>query len=1161
MALTMSSQFVIRGIGCTWTMLLVLSVQAIDYEVHRHDITPTKLNSNIILTNRDLLEQLSLVAPKANYTLQEGTERLLYFGALLRAQILDTFGSLLYIYYDDFSIKEVEALHKVYQEIFERRYNIFNLIPAILRNPDTRPSKICATIYTYAEPCLKSSASICRTIRKHDLPHPDNLTTPALNVTYLAYHLSKISRQYFRGFSLATLLKLLQREVLTITPDLLSGLLYNVRYDNIDDDVRLAERELVQSFRKIAQTTKIPISLPTTELKKFRTVNSFLKYYIGTYAERSPDDDLKRHAFLIRKRIVDDIGTINENIHLLGNVYENRTIHIKYLFDLVLPDDLLDNDVIEAKRYLVKKLNEFDVVEKYLKVQRYQQATPAQLAMEITGQLKDIDFAKSIAISLRMHARFWHSNRRMESLDELLELFDAYENLRQVPYYDDMMQKIDSIRKNLWDMKDIPVEILCNAPRACLRIGLQSLLNCKYVNSEIKELIKDFFKLSDMCVIPLSVTQETSRRSVDIPFKIFKKRFSMQLANISAMVMKKDKIKLTTISEATTRPNIIEDFDESESTESSESEETAESDEISNESTESTEVLIESETSSEESTEFINTTTTTTLRTIEFVEPILTMTIMDKISTIQEETTAAATSPTAVTTIASPRTTTASPPTTTVSSTTTTVSPTTTTVSSTTTTVPLTTTTVSPMTTTVSPTTTTVSLTTIKASPMTTTASPTTTTASPTTIKASPMTTTASPMTTTASSTTTTTSPTTTILPITTTALPTTTTLSTTISTISATTELPIFNIEMELEHSRMTNINNLHDDDDITPTSISFTSALTRSCESNECSSEQSSEEISEKTQASTLEPTRTISPESSTTDQDFAITETTVSSTTELSETPVTKRCRSKSENIEMSCETSCVSVEDCDGEDSALKDISEKIENHTSKCSKVHCKESSPEISSECETETDKSCECVSKEEKSAECLTSCVSDVENSSCEERQNDCSRWEVPTVNMNFEHTRTRGICEIRDPYHRRQMKRLAKMRAISAAVATSDANVLRSKASRHRIASKKLYNLLAKLSDAKDGRSRRITEYLLKRPLSGLNRIEDANAKRRKQQEQIYRLRRRLARKLNRKLTGRTSMHRSMSTPLHQSQIERISSRVAKSINATAHKKLIQD
>lgn len=269
--------------------------------------------------------------------------------------------------------------------------------------------------------------------------------------------------------------------------------------------------------------------------------------------------------------------------------------------------------------------------------------------------------------------------------------------------------------------------------------------------------------------------------------------------------------------------------------------------------------------------------------------------------------------------------------------------------------------------------------------------------------------------------------------------------------------------------------------------------------------------------------------------------------------------EECRSKSESIEVSCETSCVSeAGDCDGEDSALKDTSEKAENHTVKCSKVHCKESSPEISSECETEIDKSCDCISKEEESAECMTSCVSNVESSSCEERQNDCSKSDVPTVNMKFEHTQTRGICEIRDPHHQRQMKRLAKMRAISATM--SVANVLRSKASRHRIASKKLYNLLAaKLFHAKDKSSKRLAEYLLKRPLSGLNRIEDASPKHHKEQEQIYRLRR--AKKLNRKLTERTSMHQSTSTPLHQNQIVRISSRGAKLINATTYKKMIQD
>lgn len=729
----------------------------------------------------------------------------MYFGALLRMRILDTFGSLLYIYYDDFSIKEVKALHKVYQAIFERQYDIFNLVPAILKNPDTRPSKICAEIYTYAEPCLKSSANICRKIKKqHDIPYPDDLSTSALNITYLAYHLSKISRQYLGGFSLTALLKLLQKEVLIITPDLLSGLLYNVRYNNFDDDVRLAERELVQSFHKITQT-KILIS--TIELKKFHTVDSFLKYYVSIYAERFLDEDLKRHAFLIKKRIVDDVGMINENIYLLGNVYENRTIHIKYLFDLVLPDDLLDNDVIEAKKYLVKTLNEFNVVEKYLKVQKYQQVTPAQLMMEITGQLKDIDFAKSIAISLRIHARFWRSHRMIESLDELLELFDAYENLRQMPRYDGMMQKIDNIKKYLWDMKDIPVEILCNTPRACLQIGLKSILYCKYVSSEIKELIEDFLKMSNMCVY---MTQDTSRRTIDIPFKISKTRFSMQPANIS-----KD------------------------ATESSESEETTEFNEISEESTESTEVSTKLEISSEESTEFANTTMTTTLKTIEYTEPISTV-IMDT-STIQEETTRTTTSTAAVTTTPSPTTTT--------------------TLSTTTTILPKIITTTLPSITTL-PTTTILS--------KTTTALPTTTT----------------------TETLTTTTPTTTTPTTTTTTLPTMTTtsiLSTTTTPSARTTELPIANIAIEFEHSKK-NINNFYDNE-ITESSISVITSTSKSCESNECS-KKSSEEISEETTTQAiLEFTQTTSPKAATTSQDFVITETTVTSTTEMSEMPITK------------------------------------------------------------------------------------------------------------------------------------------------------------------------------------------------------------------------------------------------------------------------------
>lgn len=297
-------------------------------------------------------------------------------------------------------------------------------------------------------------------------------------------------------------------------------------------------------------------------------------------------------------------------------------------------------------------------------------------------------------------------------------------------------------------MKDIPVEILCNAPN-CLQIDLQSILYCKYVSSEIKELIRDFLKMSNMCVY---MAQETPRRSMDIPFKILKTRFFTHLANVTKDV-----------------------------TESPESEETTEFNEISNESTESTEVSTKPEISLEESTEFINTTMMTALKTIEYTEPISTPM---KVDTLIKEETTTITSTTAVTTT-----------------------------SSLTTTITLSTTTTLPTTTTILPKIITTTLPTTTILPKTTTALPTTTiTEAPTT---------------------TTPTTTTTILPtITTTFI-----LSTIITAPSAGTELPIVNIEIELEHSKR-NTNNLYDNE-IMQSSISITST-SRSCEFNDCSNKE---------------------------------------------------------------------------------------------------------------------------------------------------------------------------------------------------------------------------------------------------------------------------------------------------------------------------------
>lgn len=671
---------------CIFQQTTTSFLQAIDYEIYKRDDkikTPPK--NDTILSSRDLFERLNHVEPKSSYSLQEATEHLLYYGALLRARILDTFGNLLYIHYDDFSVVEVEALRNVYRQTLERRYNIFHLVANVLRNPDTRPSKICADIYALAEPCLRSSANVCRGIRKrHDLPYPDDLIMHASNTTYLAYRSSKISRRYPDGFSLPALLKLLHGGALSITPSLLSGLLCHVRYDYYDSDVFLAERELIRYFEEIARTTRrsfqgILESMSPKELRKHHSVASFLRYYIGIHVERFTNDKLKRHALLIIKHLVDDAGTIDENIHLLGNVYENGTIHVGYLFDLVLPDDVVHNDVIEAKRYLVNKLNELDVLERYLRIPKYQQATPAHLAMEITGQLQEIGFLEDIATVLRIHARFWRRSYMVESLHELLKLFDAYENLRQVARYQDMMKNLDKIRRSLSGMQDVPIEILCNAPRACLLNGLRMLLDCKLVSPEIKQLIMDFLKqltpkgapLDDECQIAMNMIKKFRRTSDIQDFDASKISLSVEtvespeaqtgmsdvddISELETTEMETAEIGTTTTMTTTTRANTSEEEDDfsevtTTSLESYKSEGSAGSSETADETTEK--ISEEIELSLEESVESSNMRATESAM-YERTEPIQTTTItIDNTSEFRQEeiTTAATTIATATTT-------------------------------------------------------------------------------------------------------------------------------------------------------------------------------------------------------------------------------------------------------------------------------------------------------------------------------------------------------------------------------------------------------------------------------------------------------------------------------------------------------------------------------
>ena len=418
--------------------------------------------------------------------MQEGTEHLLQFGALLRTQILDTFGYLVYDRYDDFSISQVEALYKVYHETLERKYNIFDIVTSFFKSADIRPTKVCQSINENVHTCLKESSQLCMSIKRHNKRRLINL-----NHTPKIYKLAKIRKHFPAGFSLKIILKHLQNNTLKFTPSLLSGLLHNIQYDSFDDEVRTAERELILYLTKSSEISKDSILMTSNEIQNQTTISGLLRWYLKN-ASAEFKSPANFHADILAEHVVREVEAISQNIELLGTVYENNTINLKYLFDLILPPDVLDKDLSEAKQYLLGKIDELQIISKYLRIEKYQQAGPDQLLMEILGQMRDIHFAVDIVSALHTHAKFWHRSRAIEGLNELLELFSSYENLRKVKEYEEMMKTIDQIKNRLWNSKNVTVEISCCNPRACLQIGLQIVLKCDFIDEGAKNLIKKF---------------------------------------------------------------------------------------------------------------------------------------------------------------------------------------------------------------------------------------------------------------------------------------------------------------------------------------------------------------------------------------------------------------------------------------------------------------------------------------------------------------------------------------------------------------------------------------------------------------------------------------------------------------------------------------------
>jgi len=181
----------------------------------------------------------------------------------------------------------------------------------------------------------------------------------------------------------------------------------------------------------------------------------------------------------------------------------------------------------------------------------------------------------------------------------------------------------------------------------------------------------------------------------------------------------------------------------------------------------------------------------------------------------------------------------------------------------------------------------------------------------------------------------------------------------------------------------------------------------------------------------------------------------------------------------------------------------------------------------MSAECETEIDDcdDSECVSDNDDG--CVTVCP----ESSCEGEE--CLAVADQAIDLKYKRTRKRVLCEIRNPYFRRQKKRVARMRAISFATA-SRASVLRARTSR--ITSKKLYNLLmARFSHTKSTKSAQVAGYLLKKPPKIQGKIEAASWKHHQQQGQLYRLNKKVA---GGKSIARASMYQMRALPFFKSQ-----------------------
>ncbi|CAD6245136.1 GSCOCG00013546001-RA-CDS [Cotesia congregata] len=458
-------------------IIIINQAYAIDYTIYRSDPVPSlEFVASAVPPIENLLN--TLIATPSN-SLQNSIEKLLEYGGLVRLKLLSKLGFEIYNN-DKFELSEVTALNNIYQRILKRKDNLLKILPV----KNSTLQQFCSQIDKFFSD--KSFKTITSEIPLILPPAPTSVSV---------------------NLSLNSILTQLKHHKLKLTTPLFIGMLLHVPFNNYDAHTHNSMRHLIFYLVK---NSDFEFKTSTEHLNYNKMTDLVYDILISEFFQKATT-----HARYLSDQL-EPIIPFNSNIEELSVILEDNKINLKFLLDRVLPNDTLDGDLIDAKNYLyhkLKNIKNWDINE-LIGDEKYEYLNQDQLLIGLFDKLIDLDFVKDIASALKVNAYFWHKSHMIENLNDLLDLFDNYNNLKGVTTYRELIKTISRIKENLIDSNNITIELLCTRPRACLKQGLNKVRQCKGINLETKSLINNFFKQTRDCHFSECITEKCNENYV-----------------------------------------------------------------------------------------------------------------------------------------------------------------------------------------------------------------------------------------------------------------------------------------------------------------------------------------------------------------------------------------------------------------------------------------------------------------------------------------------------------------------------------------------------------------------------------------------------------------------------------------------------------------------